>query len=170
MDIKKIGSLLKELRKEKGLTQEQLAEEFYVSSRTVSRWETGSNLPDIDILIGLSEYYNVDIRELLDGERKGMAMEQQDKETILKAADYTAAETGKLMRMMRIIFLIGILTFILYAVLRFLGLNDTGGITEIIADFSQGFSFGVLLVGLGISTGYLQKIRKYILRRNSTER
>ena len=67
MDIKKIGSLLKELRKEKGLTQEQLAEEFYVSSRTVSRWETGSNLPDIDILIGLSEYYNVDIRELLDG-------------------------------------------------------------------------------------------------------
>ena len=93
MDIKKIGNLLKKLRKEKELTQEQLAEEFYVSSRTVSRWETGSNLPDIDILIGLSEYYNVDIRELLDGERKGMAMEQQDKETILKAADYTAGET-----------------------------------------------------------------------------
>ena len=41
-----------------------------------------------------------------------MAMEQQDKETILKVADYTAAETGKLMRMMRIIFLIGVLTFI----------------------------------------------------------
>ena len=49
MDQKKIGSFLKELRKEKGLTQEQLAELMYVSDRTVSRWETGSNLPSLDI-------------------------------------------------------------------------------------------------------------------------
>lgn len=40
----KIGGFLKELRKEKGLTQEQLAEQFNVSRRSVSRWETGSNL------------------------------------------------------------------------------------------------------------------------------
>ncbi|MFR9236402.1 MAG: helix-turn-helix domain-containing protein, partial [Eisenbergiella massiliensis] len=59
MDQKKIGSFLKELRKEKGLTQEQLAELMYVSDRTVSRWETGSNLPSLDILIRISDYYNV---------------------------------------------------------------------------------------------------------------
>ena len=47
----KIGEFLKHLRKEQGLTQEQLAEAFYVSSRTVSRWETGSNMPDLEILI-----------------------------------------------------------------------------------------------------------------------
>ena len=47
MDQIKIGSFMKELRKEKGLTQEQLAEQFDVSRRTVSRWETGSNLPNI---------------------------------------------------------------------------------------------------------------------------
>ena len=41
MNQKKTGEFLKHLRKEKGLTQEQLAERFYVSSRTVSRWETG---------------------------------------------------------------------------------------------------------------------------------
>ena len=41
MDQKKIGSFLKELRKAKGLTQEQLAEQLNVSGRTVSRWETG---------------------------------------------------------------------------------------------------------------------------------
>ena len=58
MDQKKIGSFLKELRKEKGLTQEQLAELMYVSDRTVSRWETGSNLPSLDILIRISDYYN----------------------------------------------------------------------------------------------------------------
>jgi transcriptional regulator with XRE-family HTH domain len=46
MDQKKIGAFLKELRKEKGVTQEQLAEQFQVSSRTVSRWENGNNMPD----------------------------------------------------------------------------------------------------------------------------
>lgn len=50
MDQKKIGGFLKELRKEKGVTQEQLAEQFSVSSRTVSRWENGNNMPDLDIL------------------------------------------------------------------------------------------------------------------------
>ena len=70
MDQKKIGGFLKELRKEKGLTQEQLAELMYVSDRTVSRWETGSNLPSLDILIRISDYYNVELSEILDGERK----------------------------------------------------------------------------------------------------
>ena len=46
MDTKKIGAFLKQCRKEKNLTQEQLAEKFGVSARTVSRWETGINMPD----------------------------------------------------------------------------------------------------------------------------
>ena len=56
MDQKKTGSLLKELRKEKGMTQEQLAEYLNVSGRTISRWETGANLPDLDLLVTLSDY------------------------------------------------------------------------------------------------------------------
>ena len=51
MDTKKIGAFLKQCRKEKNLTQEQLAEKFGVSSRTVSRWETGINMPDLSILV-----------------------------------------------------------------------------------------------------------------------
>jgi transcriptional regulator with XRE-family HTH domain len=50
VDQKKIGWFLKELRKEKEMTQEQIAEQFNVSSRTVSRWENGYNMPDLDIL------------------------------------------------------------------------------------------------------------------------
>ena len=55
MDQVKIGSFIKELRKEKGLTQEQLAEQFQVSRRTISRWENGSNLPDLDLLIEMAD-------------------------------------------------------------------------------------------------------------------
>ena len=51
MDRKRSGEFLKSLRKEKALTQEQLAEQFGVSARTVSRWETGSNMPDLAVLI-----------------------------------------------------------------------------------------------------------------------
>ena len=57
MDTKKIGAFLKQCRKEKKLTQEQLAEKFEVSARTVSRWETGINMPDLSILVQLAEYY-----------------------------------------------------------------------------------------------------------------
>lgn len=71
----KIGRFIKELRKERGLTQEQLAEQFGVSRRTVSRWETGSNLPDLDILVEMSDYFSVSLRELLDGERNAMKMD-----------------------------------------------------------------------------------------------
>ena len=56
MNQQKIGGFLKELRLEKQLTQEQLAEELGVSRRTVSRWETGNNLPDLSLLVELADY------------------------------------------------------------------------------------------------------------------
>ena len=74
MDQNKVGSFIKELRKVKNLTQEQFAEEFSVSRRTVSRWETGNNMPDLDILIEMSDFFEVDLREILVGERKHVKM------------------------------------------------------------------------------------------------
>ena len=65
MDQIKIGIFLKELRKEKKLTQEQLAEKLNVSGRTVSRWETGSNMPDIGMLVEMADFFDVSIPCLL---------------------------------------------------------------------------------------------------------
>ena len=87
MDQQKMGAFLKRLRNEKNLTQERLAERFNTTRRSVSRWETGSNLPDIDILIEMSDYYDVDLREILDGERKNEKMNQETKETVIKVAE-----------------------------------------------------------------------------------
>ena len=87
MDTKKIGAFLKQCRKEKNLTQEQLAEKFGVSARTVSRWETGINMPDLSVLVQLAEYYDVEMGELLDGERS-QAMNKEMRETLDKVAMY----------------------------------------------------------------------------------
>jgi len=89
MNQKKTGEFLKQLRKEKEMTQEQLAEQFCVSARTVSRWETGSNMPDLSILIELADFYDVDIREIIDGERKSENMNNETKDTLKKVAEYS---------------------------------------------------------------------------------
>ena len=92
IDQIKIGSFLRELRKEKELTQEQLAEKFGVSSRSVSRWENGNTMPELGILVELADYYEVDIKEIIDGERKSEIMKKEEKETLRKVADYAEAE------------------------------------------------------------------------------
>lgn len=92
MDQKKIGMFLKELRKAKSLTQEQLAERFNVSNRTVSRWETGSNMPDLSMLVELANFYQVDIREIIDGERKSEDMNGKINSTLAKVAEYSDAD------------------------------------------------------------------------------
>ena len=94
----KIGEFLKELRKEKGLTQEQLAEQFNVSRRSVSRWETGSNMPDLSMLIILAEYYEVDVKEIIDGKRKNQNMNEEMKDTLEKVASYNEMLNLKSMR------------------------------------------------------------------------
>ena len=92
MDQFKIGSFLKELRKEKGLTQEKLAEQLNVSNRTISRWETGSNMPDISMLVEIADFFNVSIPEIIDGERKSENMDQETRDTAVKMAEYSKNE------------------------------------------------------------------------------
>lgn len=96
MDQIKIGAFLKALRRGKALTQEQLAEQLGVSGRTVSRWETGSNMPDLGMLVELAEFYGVSIPEIIKGERKSENMDQKIKETAVAMAEYSqvTAKTG----------------------------------------------------------------------------
>ncbi|MBQ8967357.1 helix-turn-helix transcriptional regulator [Ruminococcus sp.] len=96
MDQVKTGRFLRELRKERGMTQEQLAEKFGVTARTVSRWENGNNMPDISLLIELADHYDVDIRQLIDGERKSESMDTELKETLVKVAEYTEEEKNRI--------------------------------------------------------------------------
>lgn len=128
MDTKKCGAFLKELRREKGLTQQALAEALGVSGRTVSRWETGVNLPDLDLLLELSDFYQIELRALLEGERRPVAQppqgalqgeaeqeagpprqpgednvgeawkQEEERETLQRIADYSTAQEKRLLK------------------------------------------------------------------------
>ena len=69
MTSKECGNFISELRKEKKLTQKELAEKIIVSDKAVSRWETGKGYPDVTSLVSLSEYFDVSVNELLAGKR-----------------------------------------------------------------------------------------------------
>lgn len=68
MDNEKVGKLIYRLRKEKGLTQKQLADLMYISDRTISKWECAQGCPDISLLGHLSEIFEVNIEKLLAGD------------------------------------------------------------------------------------------------------
>ena len=61
----KIGEQIQLLRKEKGLSQEELAQEFNVTNQSVSKWETGQSCPDISLLPDIASYFGVSVDELL---------------------------------------------------------------------------------------------------------
>ena len=159
MDQQKIGRFLKDLRKEKNLTQEQLAEQFQISRRTVSRWETGSNLLDLDILIEMADYYDVDLRELLDGERKSEKMNKELEETVLKVADYSNEEKQKLTKRMHWLFIGGFIAAVIYVVLVF-----TDHSNNFLGGMCLGITFGMMIVGVIMTSKYAARIRAYKMR------
>lgn len=161
MDQKKIGTFLKELRSGKKLTQEQLAEKFGVSRRTVSRWETGSNMPDLDILIEMADYYEVDLRELLDGERKGEKMDKELEETVLKVADYSNEEKEKLTRRMHRLYMVGVVSFIIFFVLLFNEPEEPTFLFGFVHGITLGIPFGTVCMGALMTSKYGARIRAF---------
>jgi len=68
MDCNKVGKLIFGLRKEKGMTQKQLADAMNISDKAISKWERGLGCPDVSLLRKLSEVLNVDIEKILLGD------------------------------------------------------------------------------------------------------
>lgn len=159
MDQQKIGAFLKTLRKEKGLTQWELAEKMGVSDRTVSRWETGTNMPDFSLLVDIADFYKVDVREILDGERK---IEGEKQENMRLIAEYTDREKRRVTLVMRWLFIVGLCSMIAYMVLE----NMENAV--FFSHFLLGLIAGVLLFGILYTSKVMSKlmqIKKGIFRR-----
>lgn len=160
MNQKKIGTFLKELRREKDLTQEQFAELLGVSNRSVSRWENGVNMPDFDYILEIANYYHVSIEEILDGERKNEMIDKKTEQTLLKVADYENHEKQRFSDRVCGLFLAAIAAFVLYSVLDFTGLAVKSGYAQI-ASYAMGLVFGALLVGALYTSRYRSKIQSF---------
>ena len=160
MDQKKSGSFLRELRKEKQLTQEQLAERFGVTSRSVSRWETGSNMPDLSILVELADFYDVDIRDIIDGERKGEDMNKEEKERLQLVADYAKTEKNTLLIRLRIFSIVGLISLIAGLTMMVISRDNNLPVYDYLMGTLMGVAIGALLVAVFYSTGVLENMRK----------
>ena len=160
MDQKKTGSFLRELRKEKQLTQEQLAERFGVTNRSVSRWETGSNMPDLGILVELADFYDVDIRDIIDGERKGEDMNKEEKERLQLVADYAENEKNILLMRLRIISIVGLISLIAGLTMMVISRDNNLPVYDYLMGTLMGVAIGALLVAVFYSTGVLENMRK----------
>ena len=88
MDSKKIGKLIAKRRKEKGMTQGELAERLSVSNKTISKWETGAGLPDISILVDLASVLDISVDDLLRGKENEVQSALYEKNFLIKKKYY----------------------------------------------------------------------------------
>ena len=88
MDQEKIGAFISTLRKEQGMTQQQLADAIGVSNKTISKWECGKGLPDVSLMLPLCTALDITVNDLLSGER-------------VSATDYQQKAEGNMMNLMK---------------------------------------------------------------------
>ena len=154
---------LQELRKQKGLTQEELAESLYVSRTAISKWESGRGYPNIDSLKAISKFFSVTIDELLSGEEVLTIAEedQKQKESILRDMVFGLLD----------------LSVAMFFFVPFFGQNADGYVQAVsllcltgIAPYLKTAYF-VMVIGMvafGISTLVLQNYRGVIWARNKS--
>lgn len=159
MDQQKTGAFLKTLRKEKNLTQEQMAEQLNVSNRTVSRWETGSNMPDISMLVEIAEFFDVSIPEIIKGERRNQDMKDEVKEVAETMSDYATAEKETLIKSIRRISIIGLIALLIYMLLGRTGAYNRNNLFRYVYGLSQALMYVTLVMFPLYTTGLLNKFR-----------
>ena len=159
MDTK---DMILELRTKMGLSQDELAEKVFVTRQAVSRWENGVNLPDLPTLIQLADFYGVELRELLDGERKPDAMNTSEtksatEETARKVADYSNDVMEKITRRFHYMYLTSIITVIIYIVMYHFDFSGSP-VLQAIQGACLGIGLGMLIVGAIFTSKYGNKI------------
>lgn len=145
IDKEKLGAFISQLRKEKGYTQKELAEQLFLSNKAISKWETGASMPDTSLLIPLADLLGVTVTELLTCQRMSpnTSIEASKVEDLVKTTiTYTEEEQTQVVQNRRqwavayllSLFLCCLETLLLYSqnrldsnVLIFLGLSTFMG-------------------------------------------
>ena len=115
MNQQKIGKFIQEKRKEKELSQLELAEKLGVSNRTISKWENGNSMPDYSIINDLCKELDISINELLSGENLTEENYQKKlEENIVSTIDYNNKKRNKIIRKFILFIIVLLIVYILY--------------------------------------------------------
>ena len=155
----RIGEQIKNYRKTAGLTQEQVANYLGVSTPAVNKWEKGSNMPDISILVDIADYYDISISEIINGERKSEIMNEEERKIAKTMSDYATTEKEKIFKEMKIQSIMGVCALVLYWILHetdaYIYSDALGKLTEYCETL---VSVSVIMMA-AYTTGSLSKLR-----------
>ena len=158
MNLEKIGKFISERRKDKGLTQEQLAEKLGISDRAISKWERGLCLPDASIMIPLCEILGINVNELLSGEMISNKDYNKKAEENLYEMALREEQTNKKMMMYEIV--IGLMSTITFLILIFVSAYLIENITAQIILFVLAFVLFITGISFALKieteTGYYE--------------
>lgn len=160
MNQQKVGGFLKKLRKEKQITQEQFAEQLNVSGRTVSRWETGNNMPEISLLVEIAEFYDVSIPEIINAERKSEKMKEESKEVAMSLSDYALKEKESLLKSIRVQSIFGVVALAVYFVIDIAGAAIPYAWVRLLSNYCHTLIFLTPVMILLYTTGLLKTTEK----------
>ena len=141
MDQIAIGKFIFKKRKERNLTQEQLAERLGVSNKTISKWETGKCMPDYAIMEPLCQELNITAAELLDGEEK--SAHPDDPQRILQMMKEARDLKNKKFMLIGIVISLSGVVFLIFS--QLIGGTE---IQETLSGFALGISFPLMLLGV----------------------
>ena len=157
MDMGKIGKFIAACRKNKGLTQMQLAEKLNITDRAISKWECGKTMPDSSIMIELSEILGISVNELLLGE--GIEMKDFNKQAELNLVEVIRQKEDADKRLLFteiVIGIFGVLFLVLLILVAALAKMDTWLRFTLI-----GLGFVIFLVACFVAISIEQKAGYY---------
>ena len=149
MDLIKIGKFIAECRKKKSITQEELAEKLYITDRAVSKWERGLSLPDADKMLELCRILDINVNELLNGEK--INMKDYEKKTDELLVELAKQEEVKNKKMITDMYVLGFTTIVFYIGITMLASYTLG----------EGTLFGIIV---GIATVILVIVALYAFK------
>lgn len=155
MNQEKIGKFIADCRKEKRLTQLQLAEKLNITNRAVSKWETGKSCPDASLMLELCNVLGITVNELLSGERITMEDYQKKAEENLVELQDKKIKAQKMYKILELVWgVIAILLFSVHLAINFFYPDNQGTL----------IGPAILLIGLIMFIAYFLKYYKFEIR------
>lgn len=143
MDQAKIGAFIAEMRKNKKLTQRQLAEQLNISDKTISKWECGNGLPEVSLMLPLCEILEINVNELLSGEKLSKDNYHEKAEENMMNLLVEKAESKKRLIISFITAITGVITLTIFVLLA--GYTELNMLIKILL-----IVYGIIVIILGI--------------------